>query len=54
MKTLRDPQNLLRDGLQVIRDQFKVPAGFPAPVEDAAAKAASRIPSGYADLPCLS
>jgi exoribonuclease R len=49
MKALRDPQNLLAEGLTAIRAQFKVPEGFPAEVESAAEKAAQRAPSEHAD-----
>lgn len=49
MKALRDPQNLLADGLTAIREQFKVPKGFPPEVEAAAAEAAKRGAAEHAD-----
>jgi exoribonuclease R len=49
MKTLRDPQQLLSDGLTVIRAQFQVPASFPPQVLAAAQAAAARTPSEHAD-----
>lgn len=49
MKTLRDPQNLLAEGLAAIRAQFKVPEGFPLEVEAAAAEAAKRPLTAHAD-----
>ncbi len=50
MKSLRDPQNLLAEGIAEIRAQFKVPAGFPLEVESAAAAAAAgRPPTAHAD-----
>jgi exoribonuclease R len=49
MKTLRDPQNLLAEGLAAIRGQFKVPLGFAPEVAAAAEAAAARKPAGRAD-----
>ncbi len=49
MKSLRDPQNLLTEGLASIREQFQVPAGFPPEVLAAANLAARRAPSEHAD-----
>lgn len=49
MRSLRDPDCLLADGLAAIRAQFKVPAGFPAAVEEAARTAAARAPTAHAD-----
>ncbi|MFM5884989.1 MAG: RNB domain-containing ribonuclease [Novosphingobium sp.] len=49
MKALRDPDNLLSEGLAAIRAQFKVPAGFPPAVDAAAAAAAQRAPAEHAD-----
>ena len=49
MRTLRDPQNLLAEGIAEIRTQFQVPAGFPPDVENAAALAAQRGPTAHAD-----
>ena len=49
MKTLRDPQQLLAEGLGQIRAQFQVPASFPPDVLAAADAAARRIPSEHRD-----
>ncbi len=49
MKTLRDPDLALGDGLAAIRAQFKVPVGFPPAVDAAAAQAATQLPSQHAD-----
>lgn len=49
MKALRDPQNLLADGLAAIRKQFQVPESFPPDVLAAAEAAAQRAPSEHAD-----
>lgn len=49
MKALRDPQNLLADGLAAIRRQFQVPESFPPDVLAAAEVAAKRPPSEHAD-----
>lgn len=49
MKTLRDPQNLLSEGLAAIRAQFRVPPHFPPEVMAAAEGAAKREPSEHAD-----
>lgn len=49
MKALKDPDCLLSEGLSAIRTQFKVPQGFPAPVLEAAATAAARVPDSHAD-----
>ena len=49
MKALRDPQNLLAEGIAEIRAQFKMTEGFPPEVESAAAVAAQRAPSAHAD-----
>ena len=49
MKTLRDPQQLLSDGLTAIRTQFQVPASFPPAVVAAAETAARREPSEHVD-----
>lgn len=49
MKALRDPQNLLTEGLAAIVNQFKVPEGFPAEVVQAAETAAARAPTEHAD-----
>ncbi len=49
MKALRDPQNLLSEGLAAIRAQFRVPDSFPPQVLAAADAAAARAPSEHAD-----
>jgi exoribonuclease R len=49
MKTLRDPQNLLAEGLAAIRAQFRVPATFAPAVLAAAEAAAARRPTDHAD-----
>jgi exoribonuclease R len=49
MKALRDPQNLLTDGLAAIRAQFRVPESFPPQVIAAAEAAARRVPNEHAD-----
>ena len=49
MKALRDPQNLLTDGLAAIRAQFRVPESFPPQVIAAAEAAARRAPNEHAD-----
>jgi exoribonuclease R len=49
MKALRDPHNLLTDGLAAIRAQFRVPESFPPHVLAAAETAARRVPSEHVD-----
>jgi exoribonuclease R len=49
MKALRDPQNLLAEGLAAIRAQFRVPQGFAPDVLAAAEEAAARLPTAHAD-----
>ncbi len=49
MKTLRDPQCLLSEGLAEIRAQFQVPASFPAAVLAEAETAAKRTPAEHRD-----
>lgn len=49
MKSLRDPDCFLAEGLAAIRAQFKVPDGFPAQVDAAAEAAARRTPSEHSD-----
>jgi len=53
LKTLRDPDAILADGLAAIRAQFQVPAGFPPEVEEAAAQAARRPLDDHADRTAL-
>jgi len=49
MRTLRDPTNRLGLGLEQIREEFDVPAGFPPEVLRAAQEAAGRTPDEHAD-----
>jgi exoribonuclease R len=49
MKALRDPQNLLAEGLAAIRAQFRVPQGFAPEILAAAEAAAARVPDQHAD-----
>lgn len=49
MRTLRDPDCLLAEGLATLRQQFQVPEGFPPAVLAAAEAAARRRPSDHAD-----
>jgi exoribonuclease R len=49
VKALDDPDQVLSDGLDAIRVQFKVPVGFPPKVLAAAESAAKRVPSAHVD-----
>lgn len=49
MKALVDKSGALARGLTDIRQQFRVPAAFPAPVVAAAEQAARRTPTDHAD-----
>lgn len=49
MRGIRDPRHLLAQGLAQIREEFGVPADFPAAVDAAAQTAARRVPSQHAD-----
>ena len=49
MMAINDPTHALHRGLAAIRDQFHVPAGFPADVTAAAEAAAQRRPAEHAD-----
>ncbi len=49
MRTLRDPDCLLAEGLANLRQQFQVPASFPTEVLAAAEAAARRQPTEHAD-----
>lgn len=49
MRTLRDPDRLLAQGLDAIRAQFAVPPGFPPHVLAAADAATARRPADHAD-----
>ncbi len=49
MRTLRDPDCLLAEGLAALRLQFQVPPTFPPAVQAAAAVAALRAPTEHAD-----
>jgi len=49
MRTLRDPDRLLAQGLDAIRAQFAVPPGFPPQVLAAADAATAHRPADHAD-----
>jgi exoribonuclease R len=49
MRSIRDPDRLLSEGLAAIRAQYRIPAGFPAPVLAVADAAARRSLSEHAD-----
>lgn len=49
MKILQDPSGALTSGLEAIRAQYRVPAGFPPEVLAAAEQAARRVPSEHVD-----
>ena len=49
MRILADPDQALANGLAAIREQFQVPASFPADVLAAAEAAAARAPTDYVD-----
>lgn len=49
MKVIDDPGHILDDGLDAIRDQFAVPASFPAEVVAAARSATERRPTEHVD-----
>lgn len=49
MQAIADPDNALGRGLAAIRQQFKVPDGFPPAVLAAAEDAAKRMPTQHAD-----
>lgn len=49
MKALHDPAGALTPGLDAIRAQFRVPAGFPPAVLQAAEAAAKRTPTEHVD-----
>ena len=49
MRTIRDRNCLLGEGLALIRQQFQLPAAFPPEVEAEAAEAASRPLDGHAN-----
>ncbi len=49
MRSIRDPDRLLAEGLAQIRAQFRIPASFPDPVLAAAEVAARRSLSEHAD-----
>ena len=53
LKTLRDPDAILAQGLASIRDQFQVPAGFPAEVTEAAEASAKRPLDDHVDRTAL-
>ena len=49
MRSIADPINALGRGLAAIREQFKVPEGFPPEVLEAAETAAMRVPNEHID-----
>jgi exoribonuclease R len=49
VKALADPEYALATGLAAIRQEFQVPAGFPADVLAAADNAATRVPADHVD-----
>ncbi len=49
MRTIRDPDCILRQGLEEIRTQFKLPTAFPAAAEEEAVTAARRDIDGHED-----
>ncbi len=49
LRTVRDPDAVLSEGLAAIRDQYQVPADFPGEVKAAAAEAAKRVPTAHVD-----
>jgi exoribonuclease R len=49
MKALRDPQQVLGQGLAAIRSQFQIPDEFPAAVLAEAEAAARRVPTDHRD-----
>ena len=53
MRTIRDPNCVLADGLAAIRAQFQLPAAFPAAAEAEAEQAARRPLHGHADRTAL-
>lgn len=53
MRTVRDPNCVLADGLAAIRTQFQLPQAFPAAVEAEAASAAQKNLDNHADRTAL-
>lgn len=53
MRTLRDPDRVLGEGLEAIRTQFQLPKAFPPAVEADAAEAVQRPLAGHADRTAL-
>ena len=53
MKTVRDPDCLLREGLAAIRLQYQLPGAFPPAVEAEAEEVARRRNDGHADRTAL-
>lgn len=53
MRTLRDPNCVLAEGLAAIRTQFQLPEAFPAAAEAEAQQAAQRGLEGHADRTAL-
>lgn len=53
MRSVRDPDRLLSEGLAAIRAQIQIPAGFPPAVLAAAESAAAKTPNQHADRTAL-
>jgi exoribonuclease R len=53
LRTLRDPQCVLSEGLGAIRVQYRLPAAFPPAAEAEAGEAARRRPDQHADRTAL-
>ena len=53
MKTVRDPDRVLADGLGKIRAEFQLPAGFPSDAMAEAEAAAAKSPDDHADRTSL-
>ncbi|HET9352783.1 MAG TPA: RNB domain-containing ribonuclease, partial [Sphingomicrobium sp.] len=53
MRTVRDPNCLLSEGLAAIRTQFQLPAAFPTGAEDEANEAARRSIDHHVDRTAL-
>jgi exoribonuclease R len=49
VRAIADPTNALGRGLAAIRQQFKIPTGYPPDVLEAAERAATRVPSEHID-----
>ena len=53
MRTVRDPDCLLQEGLAAIRTQYQLPAAFPTEVEAEVAEAVRRGIDGHVDRTAL-